>query len=62
MPNVSKARLRGLEIILPRLEEQKKFARILQRHHGLRKNHVQSQTQADMLFSSFQSYAFSGQL
>jgi type I restriction enzyme S subunit len=62
MPNVSKARLRGLEIIVPRLETQLEFAGVARGHYALRKSHVRAQTQIDLLFSSLQSRAFSGQL
>jgi type I restriction enzyme S subunit len=62
MPNVSKARLRDLQILVPRLDKQMKFSRVVQRHSALRMSHVCSLMNLDRLFSCLQSQAFSRQL
>jgi type I restriction enzyme S subunit len=62
MPNVSKAKLRDLQIIIPRLETQMEFARIVQSYRASWAHHAQSLKYSDFLFSSLQSRAFSGQL
>jgi type I restriction enzyme S subunit len=62
MPNVSKAKLRDFQIIIPRLETQMEFARIVQSYRASWAHHAQSLKYSDFLFSSLQSRAFSGQL
>jgi type I restriction enzyme S subunit len=62
MPNVSKARLRELNITLPPLREQAEFAKAIRRHREVRQNLLRSSMQAEALFSSLRGLAFSGQL
>jgi type I restriction enzyme S subunit len=62
MPNVSKAKLRELPVMLPPLQLQEKFARTVRSNRALRVNCSRSWKDANLLFSSLQSRAFSGQL
>ena len=62
MPNVSKARLRDLEIMVPALEMQMGFSRMARRRHALRIKQLQLRARGELLFSSLRSRAFSGQL
>jgi type I restriction enzyme, S subunit len=62
MPNVSKSRLRDLQIIVPKLREQIEFAKLVQIGHRLRERQIRLSLETESLFSSLQHRAFSGQL
>ena len=62
MPNVSKGRLRELEVILPSFESQIKFAATARHHRAMRIGYLEWLKHSNSLFSSLQSRAFSGQL
>jgi type I restriction enzyme S subunit len=62
MPNISKAKLRSIEVILPPLSLQQKFARIVEsveRQKAAQRAHL---AELDALFASLQYRAFRGEL
>ncbi len=62
MPNISKSKLKGVSIILPPIELQEKYARVVQsieNNKGKTEAHLR---ELDALFYSLQSSAFSGEL
>jgi type I restriction enzyme S subunit len=62
MPNVSKARLRGLLIELPPIDLQQTFATRIQAVESLKATHRAARAELDALFASLQHRAFAGQL
>ncbi|MGJ4917499.1 restriction endonuclease subunit S [Bradyrhizobium sp. HKCCYLRH2015] len=62
MPNVSKGRLRDLELIVPTMSTQIEFARTVRASRALKMKQIQSSAASESLFSSLQHSAFSGQL
>lgn len=62
MPNISKARLRGLPIELPPMESQLRFSERVGRVEAARGLAVRATDYEDELFASLQARAFSGRL
>lgn len=62
MPNISKARLRTIKIMLPPLDLQSRFAGVVQRIEALRGKFVADTAAFDALFASLQHRAFRGEL
>jgi type I restriction enzyme S subunit len=62
MPNVSKSRLRDLEIFLPQMEAQIEFDRVIRSARTVRLASLSIINKADSLFYSLQRRAFSGEL
>ena len=62
MPNISKARLRDVQIELPPLDLQREFARQVAAVEKLKAAHRASLAELDALFASLQHRAFCGEL
>jgi len=62
MPNISKARLRGLAIELPPMELQREFARRIASGKVQKANVQRMMVDCDTLFTALQSRAFRGEL
>lgn len=62
MPNISKARLKELMVFVPELRAQKRFAQIVRQNRATWSAQLRSATAANMLLSSLQHRAFTGQL
>ncbi len=62
MPNISKARLRELKIFVPDLSAQKKFAKAVREQRAAHRSILEASLGTDVLFTSLQHRAFSGQL
>ncbi|SHK08788.1 type I restriction enzyme, S subunit [Rubritalea squalenifaciens DSM 18772] len=62
MPNISKAKLKGVELIKPPLTLQQKFARIVESVERQKARHRAHLAELDTLFASLQHRAFTGQL
>lgn len=62
MPNISKEKLRRLEIPVPPIEIQTRFDRIARSLEGVRKKLLMSKSDAEKLFQSLMQRAFHGDL
>lgn len=62
MPNVSKERLKTLELVLPPLSKQKKFAALVEKVESLRAKQRESEKELENLFNSLMQKAFKGEL
>jgi type I restriction enzyme S subunit len=62
MPNISKARLRDLTVVVPELGAQKLFAHIAHQSRAMWSAQSRLAADANMLFSSLQHRAFAGEL
>lgn len=62
MPNVSKERLKSLNLLLPPLNEQQKFAALVEKVEGLRGKQRESEEQLEELFNSLMQRAFKGEM
>lgn len=62
MPNISKARLKTLEITLPDLADQKLFASSISAIHAERDRVARALQADDELFAALQHRAFRGEL
>lgn len=59
---ISMGRLRGLELPIAPIAQQRKFDRVIDAHESMRERFVNAAAAVDLLFSSLQHRAFSGQL
>lgn len=62
MPNISKGRLRTIEIVVPSLEEQRAFEALVSKVDCLRENSERHLAHLDALFGSLEHGAFAGTL
>lgn len=62
MSNISKARLRGLDVVVPSLAEQLEFESFLDQLEGVKRRVLAAGSKAQELFSSLQFRAFRGEL
>jgi len=60
--NINLKMLRGLEVALPPLEAQERFAEIVERNRGVEDSHEDSKQQLGHLFNSLVQRAFRGEL
>lgn len=62
MPNISKARLRTVQVILPGLQDQERFARLVDHHRGALERRCGALQASRALLSSLVRGAFGGEL
>jgi len=62
MPNISKSRLKTLEVIRPPLKLQEKFVEFVNRHRGHLSHQNEYYSESDNLFNSLTQRAFRGEL
>ena len=62
MPNISKAKLKAIEVIVPPIELQNHYVDILKTHRKQQERQLYSLNSLEHAFSSLQQRAFRGEL